>query len=85
MAAIAIPRADVAPEEVIRAMRAGFGARYHVLPGTQASNTLGTPTPTNPTRSWPASDPAACGAPRCASTAAAADAQIQVATPPGLP
>jgi hypothetical protein len=48
MASITIARGDVAPEEVIQALRAGLGARYHVLPETQASHTLRTPRPDEP-------------------------------------
>jgi hypothetical protein len=37
MTAITIPKPDVTPGEVTRALRAGLGPRYHVLPGTQAA------------------------------------------------
>jgi hypothetical protein len=33
MQAITIPRADLTGEEVTRALRAGLGPRYHVVPG----------------------------------------------------
>lgn len=48
MTTITIARGDVAPEEVIQALRAGLGGRYHVLPETQASHPLRTPRPDEP-------------------------------------
>ena len=48
MATITIPRGDVTPDEVSRALRAGLGTRYHVLPGTQAAYVFGAPRPDEP-------------------------------------
>ena len=48
MATITIPRADVTPEEVSRALRSGLGTRYHVLPGTEATYAFGAPHPGEP-------------------------------------
>lgn len=48
MATITIPRADITPEEVSRALRAGLGTRYHVLPGTEAAYAYGAPRPGEP-------------------------------------
>jgi len=42
MATITVPRADVTPEEVSRALCAGLGPRYGMLPGMQASYAFGT-------------------------------------------
>ena len=48
MATITVPRADVTPEEVSRALRVGLGPRYHVLPGVQAAYPFGTLRPDQP-------------------------------------
>lgn len=48
MTAIIVPRADLTPGEVTRALRAGLGPRYHVLPRTQAVSPFGAPGPDQP-------------------------------------
>jgi hypothetical protein len=48
MATITVPRSDVTPEEVNRALRAGLGPRYHVLPGMDAAFMFGAPRPDQP-------------------------------------
>jgi hypothetical protein len=48
MAIVTIPRHDVAPEGVSRALRLGPGTRYHVPPESQATYAVGVPSPGDP-------------------------------------
>jgi hypothetical protein len=43
MPTITVARGDIASEEVIEALRAGLGGRYHVLPEERAAHLFGTP------------------------------------------
>jgi hypothetical protein len=48
MATITVPRGDVTPDQVIRALRAGLRPPYHVLPGMDAAFMFGAPRPDQP-------------------------------------
>lgn len=85
MATITIPRADLAPEKVIRALRAGLGTRYHVLPGTQVSNALGRPHADEPDAIVVGIGSSRLWRTQVRIGRSGGQTQIQVATPPGLP